>query len=611
MEIIITDAKEIIKKLFLMIINGILAYYIALHFTNQSFAELTLGLTFVISFLIGEILSPLLALLLILLQNLYIIKQIFLSGSSVSIVTIESLLIPLLFLFILPVIQLASRGNPRGSISAGSILLQSYNPISSLILYYAGVSLSENYTNGILSALPFLNLIFIYHFAEDVIIAVVLIIIGSILYSYNKGFYSIIGVVPIAISSYFLSTYLMSQYIYYGVILSIAVNIIDRVVGIIKSTLENRQAYESEKSKLIEEIKQISTILYSFKNEIGVSNKELTNLINVSINSITTMLNKINECKNLECLKGLEVEINNQKRILTIEVNNLIFDEIREFNEFSERVKTIGIALGEIEYPKEEIKLEDLLDYYKRLKETINSKLVLTVNLMNSFIDNLYKILGILLEKFNVIKMDVILNRLNGLDIQEIDKRINSCISKALETLQIFREQQEFELLKRLSDLTLQKLTLNKVNSARTILEKTNNLLLVELSALRDSIDTIRKVYETTEIENISNILDISMEILQTVDMPYCERVSKLYNYLSELREAIEIAENKESLLHLSELVDTILQEILEEGKIKLSDIGISERYANFIVALLQKKGFKAVVNGDMILVRTNSKRSS
>ena len=611
MEIIITDVKEIMKKALLMIINGILAYYIAFHFTDKSFAELILGLIFVISFLIGEILAPLLTIFLIILQNLNILKQIILGGSSISITTIENLLIPLIFLFIIPAIQLAYKGNPRGSISAESMLLQLYNPIPSLVLYYAGVSLNEDYINGILSALPFLYLIFYYHFAEYVIIAVALVIAGSILYSYNKGFYSIIGVIPIAFSSYLLSKYFVLQYIYYGVILSVAINIVDRVVGAAKNAMENRKAYESEKNKLVEEIKQISTILYSFKNEIGAENKELANLINININSATLMLNKVNECKNLECLKGIEDEINNQKRVLTIEINNLIFDEIREYNEFSNKLKTIGIALEEIDYPKEEIKLEELLNYYKRLKEIINSELALATNLLNGFIDNLSKIVGVSLEKLNIIKMNAILSRLNEIDLLEIDKRINSCVSKTLDLLQLFEEQREYELLKRLSDLTLQKLTLNKVNSAKTVLEKTNNLLLVELSALRNSIDAIRKVYGTSELENLSNIIDIGIQILQTVDMPYCEKISRLYNYLSELREAIEITENKDSLLHLSELVDTILPQILETGEIKLSDIGISEKYANFIVALLQKKGFKAELNGNTILVRLEPKNSS
>ena len=611
MKIIATDVKEIIKKSFIMIINGILAYYIALYFTNQLFAELTLGLILVISFLIGEILAPLLIISLMLLQNLNILKQIILSGSFIGAIAIENLLVFLTFLFIVPIIQLGYRRNSRGEISAGSILLQSYNPIVSLILYYTGISLNEDYVNGILSALPFLYLIFNYHFAEDIIVAVALIIVGSILYSYNKGFYSIIGVIPVAISSYLLSTYFMSQYIYYGVVLSIAINIADRVTSVIKNIVENRKAYETEKNKLIEEIKQISTILYSLKNEIGVDNKELTNLINANMNFETTMLNKINECKNLGCLIELENEINSQKRILSIEISDLIFNEIKGYNEFSERLKTIGILLGEEEYPKEEIKLEELLNRYKRVKETINSKIILAANLMNSFIDNLYKIIGISLEKINILKMDVIISRLDELDIQEIDKRINSCCSKALEILQLFGKQQEYELLKHLSDLTLQKLTLNKVNSAKTILEKTNNLLLVELSALQNSIDTIRKVYEMSELENLSNIIDIGMRVLQTVDMPYCEKISKLYNYLSGLRDAIEIAESKDSLLYLSELVDTIMPQILETGKIKLSDIGISERYANFIVALLQKKGFNAEVNGDTIIVKIGSTSSS
>ena len=608
MEIKIADIKEIIKKLLLMSINGILAYYLALHFTNQAFSELIFGLIFVISFLVGEILSPLLIIFSLILQNLNTLKQIVTNGSLVSITGIENLILPLVFLFIIPLIQIGITKNSRGLISSGSLILQSYNPIASLTLYYSGISFNENYTNGILSALPFLYLIFEYHFTKDIAIAIIMIIIGSILYSYNKGFYSITGIVPIAISSYFLSEYFASQYIYYGVVLSIAINIVDRVVETVKNVRENKVAYEAKKNKLIEEIKQISTILYSLKSEIDKNNRELVNLINVSINSMTTIQNKISECKNIECLEGLESEINNQKRILSIEINNLLFDEIRNFNDFAEKLKIIGINLGEIEYPKEEKKLEEFLDFYRKLKETLNSKLVLASNLMNNFIESLSKILGLSIDKISIIKMDIILERLRELDIQAIDKKINACNSRALDILQLFGEQQEYDIVKNLSDLALQQLTLNKINNTRSVLEKINNILLVEFSALHNNINTIAKVYETQEIENLSNIVNIGIEMLQTPDMPYCEKISRLYNYMSELREAVEIASNKDSLLQLSELVDTLMPQILETGEIKLSDIGISEKYANFIVALMQKKGFKAELNGDIIFVKINSK---
>ena len=609
MEIRITDIKEIIKKLLLMSINGILAFYLALHFTNQAFAELILGLIFVISFLVGEILSPLLIIFSLILQNLNTLKQIITGGSFTNITGIENLILPLVFLFIIPLIQMGVTRNSRGLISAGSLVVQSYNPISSLILYYSGISFNENYTNGILSALPFLYLLFEYHFAENMIIGVALVIVSSIIYSYNKGFYSVIGIVPIAISSYLLSMYFVSQYIYYGVVLSIVINSIDRVIDTIKNSRENRAAYESKKNKLIEEIKQISTILYSLRSEIDKNNKELINLINVSINSVTTIQNKISECKNLECLKELENEINNQKRILSIEINNLLFDEIRNYNDFAGKLKTVGINLGEIEYPKEEIKLEDFLDKYRKIKDILNSKLILASNLMNNLIENLSKILGLSLDKVNLIKIDIILDRLSELDIQAIDKKINTCNSKALDILQFFREQQEYDIVKNLSDLTLQQLTINKLNNTRAVLEKINSILLVEFSGLYNNINAITKVYEIQETENLLNVVDIGIKTLQTPEMPYCEKISKLYNYMSELKEAVEIASNKDSLLQLSELVDTIMPQILETGEIKLSDIGISEKYANFIVALMQKKGFRAELNGDIILVKTNSKK--
>lgn len=459
-----------------------------------------------------------------------------------------------------------------------------------------------------MSALPFLYLILKYGFNDYIIIAVILLLVGAIIYSYNQGLYSITGVIPLAISSYLISSYIASPYIYYGVVLSVGINVADRVFNVIKDMKENKASFQAKKDSLIEELKNISSVLYALKNEIDKNDTELVNLLNVSLNSVTSIQNKVNECKDLECLKKIEDEVANQKRLLVIETNNLIFDEIRNYNEFVQRLKKIGINLGEIEYPKEEIKLPEFVDFYKRLKDTINAKIILATNLMNNFIENVDKSVGMQIEKISIIKQDNIISKLNELDPNIIDKRLNSCISKALDILQLFREEENYEIVKSLSDLQLQPITLNKLNSAKINLEKINNVLRVSFSVLYNSITILSKVYGGEDIENLINITNVGIQALQTPDMPYCEKISKIYSYISELREAIELASNKDSLMQLSELVDSVMPTIMETGQLKLIDIGISEKYANFIIALLQKKGFKAEVEGDKILVRINSK---
>lgn len=607
MSVKIIGIKEIIKKILIMITNSILAFYLAYQFTNSSFSYLILGLIFGLSFLMGEILAPILVISTLITSNTTLIKELA-TPASLSIGQIESLLFSLIFFLIIPIIQLGVWKNSRGFISSESILAASSNPMASMILYFSGISFNEDYLNGILSALPFLYLILKYGFNDYIIIAVILLLVGAIIYSYNQGLYSITGVIPLAISSYLISSYIASPYIYYGVVLSVGINVADRVFNVIKDMKENKASFQAKKDSLIEELKNISSVLYALKNEIDKNDTELVNLLNVSLNSVTSIQNKVNECKDLECLKKIEDEVANQNRLLVIETNNLIFDEIRNYNEFVQRLKKIGINLSEIEYPKKEIKLPEFVDFYKRLKDTINAKIILATNLMNNFIENVDKSVGMQIEKISIIKQDNIISKLNELDPNIIDKRLNSCISKALDILQLFREEENYEIVKSLSDLQLQSLTLNKLNSAKINLEKINNVLLVSFSALYNSITILSKVYGREDIENLINITNVGIQALQTPDMPYCEKISKIYSYISELREAIELASNKDSLMQLSELVDSVMPTIVKTGELKLSDIGISEKYANFIIALLQKKGFKAEVEGDKILVRINSK---
>ncbi|BFI76187.1 hypothetical protein YN1HA_22850 [Sulfurisphaera ohwakuensis] len=606
MSILINDAKELTKKIIIMIINGVLSFYIALHFTNLNFAYITLGLVFAISFLIENILLPILIISSIVVSNLNLLEEII--NGIISFPNIEKIAFLLVFLFIIPLIHLAIRRNSRSLITAGNLILQNFNPTIAAILYYSGVSFNESYVDGIFSFLPFIYLLTV-NFNNHVILgSIILILIGSILYSINSKFYSVVGIIPITISAYYFSTLFNSPYFFYGIILSLAINIIDRVINFTKTINENREATANLKNRINEEIKNIQAVLYSLRSEIGKEGGDLIKIIDGTFSSISAIQNKLNECKNINCLSEVNDELLSQKRILTIEINNLIFDKIRGYNDFTLKLKKIGINLSEIEYPKEEIKLEQFIDFYRHLKQTIETNIILATNFLNTFVENTNKTIGVNLDKLNIINMNYISERLNNMDVQILNKKLDLCASKALEVIQLFTEEESYEIKKSLADIPLQPFTINKVGNATKLLEKINNFLLVELIELQNTLKTISSIYKSAEIDNMISLINIEIQTLQTPEMPYCEKISRLYSSISELKEAIELASNKDTLTQLSELVDTLLPQILETGEINLSDIGINENYANFIIALLNKKGFKAEINGNKIRVGINTK---
>ncbi|WP_369610886.1 hypothetical protein [Sulfurisphaera javensis] len=543
----------------------------------------------------------------IIIENLSVFQSLLSGNVSISTTLIEKILIIIVFLLIVPIIHLAVRKNSRGLISASSLILQYFNPTYSFIFYFSGISFNENYIDGILSFLPFIYLLFNYNI-HNLIVPLIFLLIASIIYSYNKHFYSIIGVFPLAISAYYLSTTFGISTIYYGIILSAVINVIDKVINTTKNIKENKEAFFALKNKITEEIKNITTALYSIKSDIGKERSDIIKLLDTTQTSLSSLQNKLNECNNLKCLNEINDELNNSKRILTIEINNVLFDLIREYNDFTLELKKIGVNLTELEYPKEEIKIEEIVNFYRQLKQTIESNLILATNIINNMIENLSKDLGIMQDKITIINMNFISSKLNGIDVSLIDKKLNSCTSKALEVVSVFGNEEDYELKKSLADLSLQQFTVSKLNNATKILEKINNIFLVDLSALNNSLKALSSIYNLPEIDNLTNLINIEIQTLQTPDMPYCEKISRLYNSISEIKEAIELANNKDTLTQLSELVETLLPQILETGEVNLDEVGINDKYVNFIIALLNKKGFNAKVEGNKILLKINSK---
>jgi len=102
-----------------------------------------------------------------------------------------------------------------------------------------------------------------------------------------------------------------------------------------------------------------------------------------------------------------------------MELNNLIFDKIKSYNDFSGRLKFLGINIPELEYPKEEIKIEEFLDFYHNLKNVVDKNILTATNMVNNLIDNLSRTLGIYMQKVKVINKESIIEKVESIDIKE------------------------------------------------------------------------------------------------------------------------------------------------------------------------------------------------
>ncbi|BCU69454.1 tripartite tricarboxylate transporter permease [Stygiolobus caldivivus] len=604
------DVNILIRKALLMVINGILSYQLSYSLIkNVGSAEIIAALVFALSFLVGDILIVFTAIggIIDLFQS-YIFSLLSSGKILFNSPDFIQFIISIVFLFIVPLIALGVTRSSRSFITSGALILTQINPIWSLLLF-SGISQSDNYAVNVLSSAP-LAILFIYlnHSLLSIVI-IALLVIAAFSYSL-KSYYGLIGSVFVALGYAFLVKAGYSISIL-SVIVSIAIYGVSLSVSTLSSLHENKKAYETLKNDLTEELKSINSILYTLKEEVKQEKSEFSNTINGYINEVTKLQDKVSQCRSIECEEEVKNELGNTRRMITIELNNLIFDKIKLYNDFSEKLKFLGINLPELEYPKEEIKIEEFLDFYNNLRSVIEKNILTAANIINSLIENLGKTLGLYLQKVKVINEDNILEKAKSIDVKDIDTKLNICLGKATEIGQLLLTTPDtFELKKELATLPLQPFTINKLNQASKILEKFTNITLSELSMSYSTFRDISMKFSTIEMKNLEEIINTLIIAMQSADTPHCEKVSRLYDSITNIEQMMNYVREKDVILQLDEIVDAILPQLKERETIELGDLGINEKYAEFLLRALNNRGITAKLEGNRVILRNNNKNN-
>lgn len=594
----------LIRKALTMITNGLLTYEISFSLIkNNGSAEILSAIIFAVSILIGDILIPFTVIGGILVEYRNYLASMISSEKFYFNSNFEVFLLSLIFLFVIPLISLVRFRSSRSFITSGSILLSQFNPIWSLLLF-SGISQSDNYIINMLSAIPIVIIFPLYFYGNFLgIVIVAMIIIAAVTYAI-KSYYGLVGVVFVALA-YILLTKLGYTISILSVVVSLAIYSSSLIVSIVRSQFENKKAYETLKSSLTEDLKNINSILYSLKAEVTQENSDINNTINGYITQITKLQDEVLRCKNVECEEEVKSELSNVRRVITIELNNLIFDKIKSYNDFSGRLKFLGINIPELEYPKEEIKIEEFLDFYRNLKNAIDKNILTATNMVNNLIDNLSRTLGISLQKVKVINKDSIIEKVESIDIRDIDTKLNLCLSKATEIGGILLTTPDtFELKKDMATLPLQQFTINKLVQSSKVLERFTNVILSELSMSYSAFKDISTKFSTPELKSLEEIMNALVITFQSPYTPYCEKINRLYGSLTNIEQIMEYVRDRDVILQLEEIIDAILPQIKQKDVIELEELGINQKYADFLLKALNNRGVIARLEGNKIILR-------
>ncbi|AOL16064.1 hypothetical protein BFU36_04250 [Sulfolobus sp. A20] len=602
------------NRVVVSIINSILAFRIAYIFININYAYFISAVIAAISFFLYTPMSIVL-LLSYLIENAVINKQLY-NISLTPLITSYSteylilLIISVILLIILPLITFIKYESVNSVITSDSILISLINPFFILFLPFGIAEKNPRKVVNILSTFPILALInkLIFDINNYFLwIFVALTIISGVLLGINK-IYSLVGSLTLFLALYLIKLNILASVIVF--LASTVINLVPSIVEFVNSKYHIRNEIINKKSSILNEINEIDKTLNMIKT-IFNDNTEFIAIIQKYSKMLDNIKSSINSSNSINELSNFEKEFNARKLELERRINDYLFELISEYNDIIEKIKKYGIILERIETPNELIRLNES-DIQKI--QLISSKISATINhiyrTLNNISNSLKSMLGIDLSKeIKLIDIHIALDYLNIALSEDNIKSCKNCIDMLLKSLQYmnsieYQSPSSQEILKVIIKISDEK-PATFILKAKDVLEQgleinidRLNKIIEEYNKIVNEVPLLSK-YKSTELLN-----QIQNE-LRDNSKPICKRLEIIASSVEILADVMNIIKDKSKIIDVINLVnenyDIIFQKVLEEGCIKIMDLGISINYAKYIELALEEKDSKLRIINDSI----------
>ncbi|MEM3911552.1 MAG: hypothetical protein QXE55_04565 [Saccharolobus sp.] len=612
-----TTIYDYINRVIIAVINSIIFYRIVFGFISIDYIYFIVAIIAVVSFFFYKPLS-IVFLFAYLAQNSIIYKTIYtlslypLVNNTYSYQYIIELFIFLIILLLVPLILLLKFGSISSIIASTSLLLSNYYPYMLLFAPFGIAQKNDKTVVNILSIIPLLglpiSLYYIYSYNLTLLISSsILIIAAGLLFGFKK-LYSLSGSLLLVISLYL--TKINFELIILIFLVSIVLNLIPNILQFINSNLSSKKEIIEQKNRISENIQNIVNNLNKIKDMIK-NDDELTLIFKKYINILNEMLNNLKSVNDMKTLTNIEIELNARKLELERVLNDYIFDKITEYNEIIDVIKNYGIVMEKIEPLTEPIRLDDngaikINNVISKINENIDILYKHTKNINHS----LNELLGINIE--NTIKL---IDKKKIIDYVEIllsTENINNCkvcvnsLFKILQMLNSLRlgSATNQDLLKAIIKLNDEK-PATFVIKAKEIAIKGIDIINTVLYKIKEEYNYVLKEIPSLDKYKEIDILNSLEEETKDKTKPLCKRIEILLSSSQVIQDIVNITEHKNEIRDVINLVkdnyDVLMQKILEEGCIKISDLGISLEFGKFIDIALQEKGSTLRVVNDSI----------
>ncbi|MBP1356927.1 MAG: hypothetical protein JZD40_00315, partial [Sulfolobus sp.] len=393
------------ERVLASIISFLLVYvYLTLYLLlNNIFALLISLLALVICYFYPYVVQ--LAVLIIFSVFAYIEPYAFHPSLSFSNIIIN-VIIPLSFI-IISFINAVKYGTLSASISSSAVYLLLVNSKTFLPLSITGISLKDKFQSAVISSLPLVCYVLTSYYFIDAskplssfIIITILFITSSLLFSINKEFISLMGLIPAIVALYLMFGF--SAQVIYSVIIAGVINFTPDIVNTYKRKKTVLHEIMSLKDANRKESQDIQESIGLLKREIK-ANKEIFEKLNSYSQEVETLRNSNETEKDLKNLQEIQKRLSEISSSLNELVNDYMYNVIVGYNELTYKLKELGLLISTIEVTPQYKSLKDSINAYTNLKKEYESLLREATNKLNSLLRTYNLVLS--LKKYNEVSI--------------------------------------------------------------------------------------------------------------------------------------------------------------------------------------------------------------
>ncbi|AWR97634.1 hypothetical protein DFR86_08795 [Acidianus sulfidivorans JP7] len=609
---VVDKYNNYLERVIITALNSILIFLLLNKLGYQTYVDIIIPIVAIVSIVLPEVMAPIITLL-------FAIDKLYTLYDAITPFDILDSFFIIVLTIIIPIVLEIKYQSLQAFISAESVL---GIPLTS-ILILAGISERRTPSINILSSLPLfyllINLIktnFYFSTSEIEILAIGIlgILLGSYIFGINRIF-SIAGILPSIIGFYALYfnsiNFRLTDLIAEIIIISIAISGVSALLSSMKENKTKKEKIQEQIGIIKKEIDETLLTIGRIKSYAELQEK-FENAIIKEEENLIDLSKKLDKCEDLKCINSIYPQFKDKKREITDKINDILFNIIIDYNGIVDYLKKYGIKIDEIPIPKDKVNLTETdIDNIQRILADINKNTTFALNYINSIIDSLEKINGIKLNRYYITDYSVLpkaieeLEKNNAADsatkIIEIDREILSNL-----TLNEYR-QEKLELAKIVNDFYSRKILVSDIPQIDKITEK---ILELVLKYINSSINTLSSLLNVAKVQSIENLLNLTKEIKNSLEdqkKSIYEKLSYLIASVPSLKEVDEILENEDGINALFTILkdngQIIENKILEDGCIKVEDIGINSKLSKYVAEYLSKDGIKTEIVKDQVCI--------